>query len=222
MQSSDIPADCRDLDCLPVSVAIFAISRSVLAELNPILPLLSCKDGARPKCTSAILRAGDRIRGLRPAQTCSFLESQKGPGKLLVLPALVSTSSQNIPVSAELRVLSSPRLAIYHLLGEHRRCAFNSAVQLIAVMPGLKKYLEQLCNNGDDALTLHRALVKQLDKLAVATAAKKGAMLDEFLAVLDKVDGLCNIAQRSRQDLLCALYWTCHMFLSLGRKSSIH
>ena len=87
-------------------------------------------------------------------------------------------------------------------------------------MPGLHTYLKQLCSNGDDALTLHRALARQLDELAAGATAKKAVVLDDFLAALDKVDGLRNLAQRNRQDLLCALRWTCHMSLSLCRDSS--
>ena len=110
--------------------------------------------------------------------------------------------SRNIHTSAELRVLSSP--LPFHLLGEHRRCAFNSAVQLMARMPDISKYLKKLCSSDCDALTLHRALDKQLDGLAAAIEAKKVAFLDELMSALDKVAGLRNFAQRSRQDLLCA------------------
>ena len=123
-------------------------------------------------------------------------------------------------MSAELRVLSSTLSAIYILLGEYRRCAFNSAVQLMALMPGVRKYLKQLCSSGDDALKLHRALDKQLDELAAAIEAKKVALLDGFMSALDKVAGLCNMAQRNRQDHLCALQSTCPELLSLCRDFS--
>ena len=71
-------------------------------------------------------------------------------------------------------------------------------------MPGISKYLKKLCSSDGDALTLHRALDKQLDELAAATEAKKVPVLDDLLSALDKVAGLCKFAQRSRQDLLCA------------------
>ena len=125
--------------------------------------------------------------------------------------------SRNIHISAELRVLSSPLPAIYNLLGEYRRCAFNSVVQLMALMPGVNHYLKQLCSSGGDALTLHKALNKQLDELAAATEAKKVAVLDSFMSALDKVAGLSGITQRNRQDLLFALQGTCPEFLSLCR-----
>ena len=127
--------------------------------------------------------------------------------------------SRNICVPAELRVLSSLLPAVYHLLGKHCRCAFNCAVQKIAVLPDVNKYLKDLCSSGEDALTLHRALDTQLDELAAAAAGKKSAVLDGFLPALDKVAGLGNIARRSRQVLPCALHWTCRVSLSLCRES---
>ena len=83
------------------------------------------------------------------------------------------------------------------MLGRYRRCAFNSAVQLMALMPGISKHLKQLCSSGADALTLHKALDKQLDELATAAETKKPAMLDGFLAAMDKVAGLSEMVQRT-------------------------
>ena len=74
----------------------------------------------------------------------------------------------------------------------------------MALMPGVKQYLKQLCSSGDGALTLHRALDKQLDELTAASQAKKAAVLDGFMAALDKVAGLCNMTRRDRQNHLCA------------------
>ena len=76
-------------------------------------------------------------------------------------------------------------------------------------MPGVEKYLKQLCSSGDDALPLHRGLDKQLDELAAATEAKNVAVLDGFMSALDKMAGLCNMARRNRQDLVCAFQGTC-------------
>ena len=72
-------------------------------------------------------------------------------------------------------------------------------------MPGIEKYLKQLCSSDDAALPLHRALDKQLDELAATTEAKKVAVLEGVMSALDKMAGLCNMAQRKRQDHVCAL-----------------
>ena len=53
-------------------------------------------------------------------------------------------------------------------------------------------------SSGDGALTLHRALDKQLEELAAASETKKVAMLDDVLAALDKVADHSEMAQRSR------------------------
>ena len=79
----------------------------------------------------------------------------------------------------------------------------------MSLRPGVDKYLKQLCISDDDALTLHRALDKQLDELAATTEAKKVAVLDGFMSALDKMAGLCNMAQQNRQDHVCALQGTC-------------
>lgn len=102
-------------------------------------------------------------------------------------------------ISAELRVLSFPFPSISHSLGERRRCAFNSAVQMIALMPGVRQYLKQLCSRCDineAPLPLHRALYKQLEELAVALVAHKPTTLETLLKALDKSPDLCNMAQR--------------------------
>ena len=119
-------------------------------------------------------------------------------GTTIPHPSIVCTGewllSQNIHTSAELRVLSFPFPSISHSLGGHRRCAFNSAIQIIAVMPDVRDYLKQLCSAA--TLPLHKALSKQLEDLATALAARKVATLDRFMTALDEIPGLKSMAQR--------------------------
>ena len=178
---------------------------------------LVIQDGL-PRISNPILSVEGRWKRCRAAQTRSALEPQNQlRGR--VLSALVSALS--LGTSAELRVLSSILLISLSGSGEHCRCGFNSAVQLIAVLPDVRAYLNQLCRSCDGSLMLHRALEKQLAELAAAYAADEVASLDGFLSALDKVAGLPSfLAKRSaRQDLSSALQGTCQVSLSLCRSS---
>ena len=114
LQSSDIPASCRDCASFQAATCIFVNLR--LADLNSVLARLYWKDGDRTGCTNPVRRLSNSDQRCRAAQACSVLEPQIGQGKLIVLPALVSTFSlaTSIYISAELRVLSSPLPAIYN------------------------------------------------------------------------------------------------------------
>lgn len=70
---------------------------------------------------------------------------------------------------------------------------------MIALMPGVRQYLKQLCSRCDAKLlplALHRALYEQIEELAAALVARKSATVDTLMKALDKSPVLCNMAKR--------------------------
>lgn len=78
-----------------------------------------------------------------------------------------------------------------------RRCALNTAVQMVAAMPGVQAYLQQLCSRGNSTgLKLHTALREQLERLAVAHREGKATSLVQFLPAMDDVKELSKLCKR--------------------------
>ena len=77
------------------------------------------------------------------------------------------------------------------------RCAFNTAVQVIAVMPRIKDYLKQLSQSCGNALPLHTALRKQLEELAAAGSSRQVAFIKPFMEAMDSVDTLAAMSKRN-------------------------
>lgn len=85
----------------------------------------------------------------------------------------------------------------YYRARDCRRCALNTTVQMVAAMPGVQPYLQQLCSRGGSAsLKLHRALQQQLEMLAVAYREGKATDLRHFLQAMDDVDDVSWLCER--------------------------
>ena len=68
---------------------------------------------------------------------------------------------------------------------------------MVAAVPGVQPYLQQLCSRGGPAdLKLHNALQQQLKLLAVAHGEGKASDLRHFLQATNDVDGLSWLCER--------------------------
>ena len=87
-----------------------------------------------------------------------------------------------------------------------RRCAFNTSVQLVACLPLVKQYLQQLCKSCTKGLLLHKALLAQLEGIAAAGRAREVASLDSFMLALDRVPSLSHLTARDPRQALPLLH----------------
>ena len=69
----------------------------------------------------------------------------------------------------------------------------------MAVMPGVKQYLEDLCAASSAELLLHRALLQQLEDLTAAKTNGGVAFLKPFMAKMGEVKSLASLCERNQR-----------------------
>ena len=83
-----------------------------------------------------------------------------------------------------------------YLLGDPCRCAVNTAVQIVAVLPGTNLFLQRVCYSDSELLPLHTALQEQLEELSSAHENHRVTSVEKFLEALDSVPAVSALVVR--------------------------